>query len=87
MQKKPTDIKPAYNFGSLLPVGRAAKLLGVCAATLRSWDKNGTFPALRHEISNYRLYRLEDINKCLKAINAWKKSRESAISESKKPIF
>jgi DNA (cytosine-5)-methyltransferase 1 len=59
-------LKTIYDFGDYLTVGEASKLLGVCAGTLRNWDKAGLLIAYRHEISNYRLYKKEDLIKILK---------------------
>lgn len=46
-------------------IKQAAKILGVSSLTLRNWDNNGKFPAGRHPISNYRVYRMEDLEKIL----------------------
>jgi len=44
-----------------LTKNEAAKLLGVCCNTLIQWDKRGILKAYRHPISNYRLYKVEDL--------------------------
>jgi DNA-binding transcriptional MerR regulator len=46
-------------------IKQAAKILGVSNLTLRNWDNNGKFPAGRHPISNYRVYRIEDLEQLL----------------------
>lgn len=46
-------------------IKQASKILGVSSLTLRNWDNNGRFPAGRHPISNYRVYRIEDLEKIL----------------------
>lgn len=44
-----------------ITVKEAAYILGVSPLTLRNWDKNGKFPAQRHPMNNYRVYKAEDI--------------------------
>jgi len=39
-------------------VKEAAEILGVTPLTLRNWDKSGKFPANRHPMNNYRVYKL-----------------------------
>jgi predicted site-specific integrase-resolvase len=48
---------------SYLTIKQAAKILGVAPLTLRNWDKSGKFPARRHPMNNYRVYRIEDLKK------------------------
>ncbi len=48
----------------------AAKMLGASKLTLRNWDKSGKLQALRHPISNYRVYRMEDLEKIIKQIES-----------------
>ena len=50
----------------------AAEILGVTPLTLRNWDNSGKFPASRHPINNYRVYKLADIEKLLMEIEASK---------------
>jgi DNA-binding transcriptional MerR regulator len=52
----------------LISIKDAAKLLGVTALTLRNWDNSGKFPATRHPINNYRVYKVEDIERLLMEI-------------------
>ncbi|WP_010522721.1 DNA (cytosine-5-)-methyltransferase [Aquimarina agarivorans] len=40
----------------------AAKKLGKSKETLRRWDRDGKLDAVREPVSNYRVYRKEDIN-------------------------
>jgi len=49
----------------LVSIKEAAKLLGVSALTLRNWDNSGKFPASRHPINNYRVYKVSDIENLL----------------------
>ena len=44
-----------------LNIKQAAEILGVSTLTLRNWDKNGKFPAIRHPINNYRVYKIDDL--------------------------
>lgn len=39
-------------------IKEAAGILGVSPLTLRNWDKSGKFPAQRHPMNNYRVYKL-----------------------------
>ncbi|MFA6405081.1 MAG: MerR family DNA-binding transcriptional regulator [Candidatus Paceibacterota bacterium] len=53
----------------LISIKDAAKMLGVSSLTLRNWDKNGKLPAYRHPMNNYRVYKVEDINKLIDDID------------------
>lgn len=44
-----------------ITIKKAALLIGVSELTLRNWDNSGKFPAGRHPISNYRVYKVSDI--------------------------
>ncbi len=46
-------------------IKEAAEILGVSPLTLRNWDKNGKFPASRHPMNNYRVYKLSSIEKVI----------------------
>lgn len=46
----------------------AASVLGVSKATLRNWDKVGKLKAFRHPFNNYRVYKIEDIDKIIEMI-------------------
>lgn len=48
----------------------AAHILGVSKITLRNWDKSGKLKAHRHPFNNYRVYKLEDIDKVLEMIES-----------------
>ena len=45
----------------MLTIQSAASILGVCAMTLRRWDRSGKFQARRHPLNSYRLYRHADV--------------------------
>ena len=51
----------------------AAEILGVSKLTLRNWDKAGKLSALRHPISNYRVYKIEDLKKILSQMESGEK--------------
>lgn len=53
-----------------ITIKQAAKILGVSPLTLRNWDNNGKFPAGRHPISNYRVYKVSDIEKLMSQMGA-----------------
>ena len=42
-------------------LAQAAELLGKSKETLRRWDRNGKLPALREPISNYRVYKKQQL--------------------------
>jgi excisionase family DNA binding protein len=46
----------------------AATILGVSKGTLRNWDSSGKLKAHRHPFNNYRVYKVEDIEKIIEAI-------------------
>lgn len=58
-----------------LTIKEAASYLGVTPLTLRNWDKSGKFAPGRHPISNYRLYKVEELEKLLKEIDDGDTSR------------
>ncbi|MEA3355184.1 MAG: MerR family transcriptional regulator [Patescibacteria group bacterium] len=45
-----------------ISIGKASSLIGVSIDTLRRWDKNGKFIAVRHKSSGNRYYSQEDID-------------------------
>lgn len=48
-----------------LTIKEAAKILGVTPLTLRNWDKSGRFPAFRHPVNRYRLYKKGELEEFL----------------------
>lgn len=46
----------------------AAKILGVSKITLRNWDASGKLKALRHPFNNYRVYKVEEIERVIELI-------------------
>lgn len=53
-----------------LTIKQAAAHLGVTPLTLRNWDKMGKLKASRHPMSNYRIYKLEDLEKLSREIES-----------------
>lgn len=67
-------------------IKEAAEILGVSALTLRNWDKSGKFPAQRHPMNNYRVYKLSTLEDVINDIeggtnksNAEKKMKKLTI--------
>lgn len=48
-----------------LTLAEAAEIIGKSKETLRRWDNDGILPAEREPVSNYRVYRKEDIENVL----------------------
>ncbi len=46
-----------------LKIKEASEFLGVSPRTLRNWDKNGKFRAIRHPSNKYRLYKISELEK------------------------
>ena len=67
-------------------IKKAAQILGVSTLTLRNWDNSGKFPAGRHPISNYRVYKIEDIEAILIEIEASKGNQRPSRNEARKLI-
>ncbi len=44
-----------------LSLSETAELVGKSKETLRRWDRDGILPAVREPVSNYRIYRKEDV--------------------------
>ncbi len=66
-----------------ITVKEAAYILGVSPLTLRNWDKNGKFPAQRHPMNNYRVYKAENILKIIDDIEGGS-SQSNAKNRMKK---
>ena len=67
----------------LITIKQASKILGVTPLTLRNWDNSGKFPASRHPINNYRVYKLADIEKLVMEIEASKGKRPTRTEVKK----
>jgi len=59
--------------GKFINISDAATMLGVSKLTLRNWDKSGKLAAYRHPISNYRVYKVEDLEKLIKQMESGEK--------------
>lgn len=60
-----------------ITIKKAAEILGVSPLTLRNWDKAGKFPAKRHPMNNYRVYKVSDLLKIAEDIDFNKSSSNS----------
>ena len=69
-----------------ISIKKAARILGVTPLTLRNWDNSGKFSAGRHPISNYRVYRIEDLDELLIKIELSRGNRKLSREEVKKLV-
>ena len=69
-----------------ITIKQAAKILGVSPLTLRNWGNSGKFEASRHPISNYRVYKIEDIENILMSIEQSKGRKRPTKGEVRKLI-
>lgn len=67
-----------------ITIKKTAEILGVSQLTLRNWDNNGKFPAGRHPISNYRVYKVSDIEQLLSEMEVGRGHRRLSKTEVKK---
>ena len=51
-----------------ITIKQASGILGVSTLTLRNWDKSGKLKALRHPMNNYRVYKMEDLERVMQEI-------------------
>jgi len=51
-------------------IKEASNILGVSPLTLRNWDKSGKFPAQRHPMNNYRVYKLSSLEHIIEDIES-----------------
>jgi excisionase family DNA binding protein len=65
-----------------ITIKEVSSILGVSKATLRNWDNNGKLKAHRHPFNNYRVYKIEDIDKVIEMIE----TSESVIKEMKSKV-
>lgn len=75
-----------YMENKYITIKQASKILGVSPLTLRNWDNSGKFPAGRHPISNYRVYKVEDIEEIILAMGVKIGNRKQTRTEIKKLI-
>jgi len=69
-----------------ITIKEAAYILGVSALTLRNWDKNGKFPAQRHPMNNYRVYKVDDLLAIIEDIETGGSTQSNAKNRMKKLI-
>ena len=64
-------------------LSEVADILGKSKETLRRWDRNGKFVALREPISDYRIYKKEQVNALLELFSS---KTEDIIDNSEQPL-
>lgn len=69
-----------------ITIKQASKILGVSPLTLRNWDNNGKLKAHRHPMNNYRVYKIEDLEKVIQEIEVGTGLRKSTKKEVRKLI-
>lgn len=69
-----------------ITIKQASKILGVSPLTLRNWDKNGKLKARRHPMNNYRVYKIEDLEKVMSEIEIGAGLRKSTKQQIRKLI-
>lgn len=69
-----------------ITIKQASKILGVSPLTLRNWDKNGKLKARRHPMNNYRVYKIEDLEKVMQEIEVGSGLRKSTKEQIRKII-
>ncbi|TSC90937.1 MAG: hypothetical protein G01um10142_187 [Parcubacteria group bacterium Gr01-1014_2] len=65
-----------------LNVKQVAKILGVTPLTVRNWDKRGKLQAYRNPINNYRVYKVDDVEKLLEGIENSKGAPRETIEKA-----
>lgn len=69
-----------------ITIKQAAKILNVTPLTLRNWDNSGKFPAGRHPISNYRVYKIEDIEEIIVQMGTKINNRKPSRNQIRKLV-
>ena len=64
-------------------LNEVSQILGKSKETLRRWDRDGKFTAVREPISQYRIYKKEQINTLLKQLSI---NYEDTVDNSVSPI-
>ena len=64
-------------------LNEVSEILGKSKETLRRWDRDGKFPAVREPISQYRIYKKEQVNSLLEQLSI---DYEDTIDNSVTPI-
>ncbi len=68
-----------------LSLSETAEIIGKSKETLRRWDNEGILNALREPVSNYRVYRKEDVQTLLG--NLFDKKIEDVVSNYVEPLI
>ncbi len=66
----PTKVKTRRTKDRYLTVSQAADLLAVAPNTVRAWGAAGKLTEYRHPVNNYRLFKLQDVEKLARQIRA-----------------
>ena len=61
-------------------VSEAAAFLGIAPNTIRNWGREQKIHEYRHPVNNYRLYKREELEKVLRAVE--KSRRKSSRANS-----
>lgn len=69
-----------------ITIKKAAEILGVSELTLRNWDNNGKFKAGRHPISNYRVYKVSDVEALVAEMEVGRGHRKPTKNQVRKLI-
>ena len=72
-----TDLVSTSAFDEYMSVSEAAEFLGVSPWTLRNWDNSGKLKPTRHPVSDYRMYRREDLELLLRTDGSAGKRRRT----------
>ena len=72
-------------YDDYLAIAQAAAYVGVAAATLRRWDAAGTLTAVRRPGSQYRFYRIADLEPFRLEYNTAAKAKDSLLYPSPSP--
>lgn len=70
-----------------ITIKQASSILDVSPLTLRNWDKNGKMKAHRHPMNNYRVYKIEDLEKVINEIETNAGLRKSTRDQVKKLVI
>lgn len=69
-----------------ITIKQASKILNVTPLTLRNWDDKGKLKAYRHPMNNYRVYKIEDLEKVIQEIEMGTGLRKTPKKEIRKLI-
>ena len=69
-----------------ITIKQAAKIINVSPITLRNWDRDGKLKAHRHPMNNYRVYKIEDLEKVIQEIETGAGLRKSTKQQIHKLI-